>query len=343
MKCNLMNRGLCALKAIILPVMLLVSAQTGQSKYREHSWKANGATHRLGVNIPDHIYDHYKAIPRTYNYSSYVVEDAKYLTIPAVSEALANKGRSLGYTEWQTITLIINFVQNLEYRTETGEYPRYPAETLAEAGGDCEDTSILLAAMLKHLGYDCILLSPEGHMSVGLHVSGFNGQYYPYQDKPYYYIETTGKNWKLGEIPSTYAGYAEIYRLPNPDPNAQPLVFDETAPDPETEGKLYVSFYRSPRSKSDTYRNKNAYEFTLRLEGDPDQINKVKTVKYQRMHSTFAEYNSNSWIVKSARSENFASRWTGWGTAPIRVKILFNDGNEQELLIDEAPKVAAAP
>jgi hypothetical protein len=340
MKINLMNRGILALKAIVLPVILLVSAQTGQSKYREYAWKANGSDHRLGVNIPDEIYEHYKAIPRTYNYSSYILEDEEFTTVPAVAEALANKGRSLGYSEWQTINLIIAFVQYFEYRTEIGEYPRYPAETLAEGGGDCEDTAILLAAMFKHLGYDCILLSPEGHMSVGLHVTGFHGQYYPYQDKTYYYVETTGKNWKLGEIPSTYSGYAEIYRLPNPDPQAQPLAFDETAPNLETDGKLYVSFYRSPRTDKASYQNKNSYEYTLRLEGDPDKLNKVKSVKYQRMHSTFAEYNSNTWIVKNVRSENFASSWTGWGSAPIRVKIIFNDGNEQELLIDEAPKLA---
>jgi len=35
------------------------------------------------------------------------------------------------------------------YSTELQETPRYPLETLSEAGGDCEDTAILFASLLK--------------------------------------------------------------------------------------------------------------------------------------------------------------------------------------------------
>ncbi|MEL7401218.1 MAG: hypothetical protein AAFN68_11715, partial [Pseudomonadota bacterium] len=232
---------------------ILASAGSLSATLREFTWKSQGRDHQLNVNIPDAVYQHYKAKRRTYDYSRYVIEDPGYTTIPAVADALMNKARSLKYSEWQTINLIAAFVQHLDYKRETGEYPRYPAETLVEGGGDCEDTSVLLAALLNYLGYDCILLSPEGHMSVGLNITGFHGQYYPYANKQYYYIETTGKNWKLGEIPSTYQGRADIYRLPNAHPRAQALTFDEQAPDPETDGKLFVSFYRSPHAAQNQY------------------------------------------------------------------------------------------
>jgi hypothetical protein len=179
-------------------------------------------------------------------------------------------------------------------------------------------------------------------MSVGLNVAGFHGQYYPYEGKRYYYIETTGKNWKVGEIPSTYKGYADIYTLPNANPRAQALAFDGNAPDPEMDGKLFVSFYRSPHATENAYKSGGkAYEFTLRLEGDPSQLNRVKQVHYKRMHHTFPEYKNSTWLVKTSRSQQFASVWTGWGTAPVKLKIFFTDGSVKELYIDESPTVAS--
>lgn len=51
-----------------------------------------------------------------------------------------------------------------------GEYPKYPVETLVE-GGDCEDKSILLAAILRAMGYRTALLvfsGNPGHIAVGV-------------------------------------------------------------------------------------------------------------------------------------------------------------------------------
>ena len=110
-----------------------------------------------------------------------------------------------------------------------------------------------------------------------------------------------------------------------------------TAPD----GKLFVSFYRSPHAKQNVYKSgTKAYEFTLRLEGDPKQLGRVKQVHYKRMYHTFPEYKNNTWLVKTSRQNHFASVWTGWGNSPVKVKIFFNDGSVKELYIDESPTVA---
>jgi hypothetical protein len=52
-------------------------------------------------------------------------------------------------SEEEFIRTIWNIVGQMTlYSSEIGETPRFPLETLMAGGGDCEDTSILLASML---------------------------------------------------------------------------------------------------------------------------------------------------------------------------------------------------
>jgi len=62
-------------------------------------------------------------------------------------------------TSRETIDFVGSFVQQLPYTSDRvttpyDEYPRFPLETLYEKGGDCEDTAILAATILKEMGYD---------------------------------------------------------------------------------------------------------------------------------------------------------------------------------------------
>lgn len=45
------------------------------------------------------------------------------------------------------------------------EWPRYPIETLATGYGDCEDTAILFASLIRTLGYGAWLAEVPGHMA----------------------------------------------------------------------------------------------------------------------------------------------------------------------------------
>lgn len=49
---------------------------------------------------------------------------------------------------------IYNYVKAIvPYKEETGDYPRFPLETLYYHGGDCEDSAMTVAALLKLAGY----------------------------------------------------------------------------------------------------------------------------------------------------------------------------------------------
>ena len=84
------------------------------------------------------------------------------------------------------------------------EYPKYPIETLFDQGGDCEDSAVLLAKMLKLLGYGAVLLVSEDHMAVGLQTSS-NGNL-SLDGIQYYYIETTEPGWRIGDVPNDMVG-----------------------------------------------------------------------------------------------------------------------------------------
>ncbi|MEM7036222.1 MAG: hypothetical protein AAF570_04510 [Bacteroidota bacterium] len=171
--------------ALFLGHLPLLLAADGADRYFEldFSWKYKGKPHTMEVKLPETTYEHYRSKRRDYKYGSYVLETAGNKIIPPLAKGLADKGKALGLNQFETAEFIINFVQSLKYLKETGEYPRYPVETLVDGGGDCEDTAILLAAILDELEYDCVLLSPPRHMAVGLVVDGYSGQHFTYEGK----------------------------------------------------------------------------------------------------------------------------------------------------------------
>ena len=105
------------------------------------------------------------------------------------------------------VDFVLSFVQSLPYTLDdvtTGydEFRRYAIETLIEGGGDCEDTTILVAAILRGLNESVALIFTPGHIALG--VSGnFTGSAITYGDTKYYYCETTGTGWTVGDVPAS--------------------------------------------------------------------------------------------------------------------------------------------
>ncbi len=132
-------------------------------------------------------------------------EDDAYLIELALM--INETAQDAGFTERETVNFVIAFVQSLPYAADNvsipgNDYPKYPIETLFERGGDCEDTSILAAALLDQMGYDValLILYNANHCAVGIAIDS-SGSYYEYEGTQYYYIETTGEGWSIGEIP----------------------------------------------------------------------------------------------------------------------------------------------
>lgn len=113
------------------------------------------------------------------------------------SEREANRMDPDEYAE-----LLAVFVQSIPYETQDEASPRFPVETFVEGIGDCDDKSLLLAALLSREGYLTALLyfEPERHMAVGIGCPGTG-----YQDSGYAYVETTNVTL-VGNAPRELAG-----------------------------------------------------------------------------------------------------------------------------------------
>src|SRR3989344_3261158 len=162
--------------------------------------------HVAGFELIVHsdYFDYYKNMERTSSHgNNYIHANEPYIQklITFLRERATSKGTSL-------MDEIITFVHELDYVYDTtlgfNEYPKYPVETLVEHTGDCEDTSILMASLLRGAGYGVVLLNPPGHMAVGVKCN-FNYGFVTYNGDKYCYVETTSHhNWKVGEIPEDY-------------------------------------------------------------------------------------------------------------------------------------------
>ena len=201
----------------------------GVTVTEHYEWSYLGVVWKWDLPMPVSLYVHYLEKPRPKLGSQYVElakdpEDDTF--IDKIIQNINNADRQRGFTEVQKLNFVTSFVQSLPYTedivtTSYDEYPRYPVETLFDRGGDCEDTSILAAAILDKMGYDValLLLRKAQHMAVGISLPAAYGSYYEYQGKKYYYLETTGDGWQIGQFPPdiTERG-AEIYPLRNSIP-----------------------------------------------------------------------------------------------------------------------------
>ncbi len=185
------------------------------SFHMSYSWSYGGLSWSMTLDVPGSIYYYYKGLERTTNYDTYVTDTDS--TIMNIASLFSQKAQSQGYNSYQTVSFVMAFVQSLPYTSDsetTGydDYARYPIETLVDNGGDCEDTAILLAAMVQAdpINIDAVLfLLPYDyptHMATGIWGTGLPGSYVTYGGRDYYYCETTGDGWSIGQLPSTFAG-----------------------------------------------------------------------------------------------------------------------------------------
>ncbi|APX95984.1 hypothetical protein BB347_04760 [Natronorubrum daqingense] len=122
------------------------------------------------------------------------------------------------HDDTEMLLMMVRFVQSLPYVLDEqsvgfDDYTRFPSETLVDVEGDCIDTSVLLASLLKAWGHDTALIfylpsnpNEAGHAAVGL---AFADEDQPIIAEPfeesgshYHYIETTDR-WDIGDVPSS--------------------------------------------------------------------------------------------------------------------------------------------
>jgi hypothetical protein len=205
----------------------VVTAQTpdqSQDYNREFAWNYGGNHWTWNLSIPVALYDAYKAVPdstRTRNgpsgYDMMITTKDSY--IESLSEKLNETATQLGYGSYDKINFVLAFVQSITYSSDfntTGyeEYPRFPIESLVDQTGDCDCKAIFFAALTLTMGYGTVFINPTDHLAVGVLGNDLHGTYWTYKNQTYYYAETTGTGFKIGDLPDEFKGQsAYIYPI----------------------------------------------------------------------------------------------------------------------------------
>lgn len=281
-----------------------ISADSTSYYNMSYSWSYKGSKWTWTSSIPKSLYDYYKQQPhnRQSDYAEYALSDYDRTYLKSLVKSFNDAGTRSGYSEYDDVMNVVCFVQSLPYTSDkvtTGydEYPRYPIETLVDNGGDCEDTAILTAAILNEMGYGVVLLEYPGHMAVGVKCSDYYpGTYYEYQGSKYYYLETTGDNWEIGQVPSEFKNSQAIIRpmvqIPRMDMN-----FNTTV----TSDNFYVYYHVHCSIENDgpgTANNATVYIAALALSQGDNRV----------------------WIPDSKISlGDFKEGSSGWAEATVKV------------------------
>ena len=78
-----------------------------------------------------------------------------------------------------------------------------PTEFLTTLKGDCDTRTLLLYTIFKHYKYNVAIINSDfyGHSMLGLQLKNVQGAYKSVQGKRYYFWETTGKGFNIGQLP----------------------------------------------------------------------------------------------------------------------------------------------
>ena len=175
------------------------------------------------LDLPMSRYNYYREKTRPVVYFDYAKMSADPQDddiIEAIIRNVRDTAAVKGMDRKDMLGLVLSFVQSIGYSediasTYRNEYPRSPVETLFERQGDCEDTSILAAAILTRMDFDVSLLLFEkfDHMGVGVNDPLIEyGNSWIFDSKRYWYFDTTGGR-SVGWTPDEYAKTA-AYVLP---------------------------------------------------------------------------------------------------------------------------------
>ncbi|MCD4652085.1 MAG: hypothetical protein K8S56_09930 [Candidatus Cloacimonetes bacterium] len=207
------------LKFLLLCMIAIPLQVYGESVKRDYSWRFGGKSWWLSLTMDTDDYAFFKERTRYRDYDLFASDPFDDEFITDIVNSIESSAKKHNTSKSELPYLIISFVQSMPYTEDSvssgfDEFPRYPYETLYDNGGDCEDTAILVAALLYEMGYDVVLLKLPLHIAVGIRGKNVSGTYFKHDGKKYYYLETTGKHWKLGKVPDEYKNAVpEIVRI----------------------------------------------------------------------------------------------------------------------------------
>ncbi len=116
----------------------------------------------------------------------------------SISQMLSRGCEGKAYCE---VDRAYRYVLNIPYKESTQS--RTPSDVINQNGGDCDEKAFLLASLLLHRGYPCVLVTTKDHGFLAVHLEDPEVALEPLsylliEGKKYYFAETTGTAGSIG-------------------------------------------------------------------------------------------------------------------------------------------------
>ena len=120
----------------------------------QHEIRTDNRVARLQITIPRARYRRVTDAEHSFSETFAAARSQSYLTPVMAEIARRTPDRASAIRAAQSLTARITYISD-EASTGEFEYVRYPAETLVDECGDCEDKAILLAGLLSRSPLNC--------------------------------------------------------------------------------------------------------------------------------------------------------------------------------------------
>lgn len=183
-----------------------------------YSWKLleNNKSYKMTLDIDMNKYKYYHSLKRkslieSGYFKSYLMDEYNLQLAKRISNLFLTIQEECNFSTLQLVNEVAHFVHTLcTYETDKDyngsiEYPKYLIETLIDEKGDCEDTTIFIASIVKEMGFDTVFFLYDDHIMVGvLGGEGVTGDCVTVGDKNYFCLETTAEGYTIGVMPDEY-------------------------------------------------------------------------------------------------------------------------------------------
>lgn len=187
----------------------------GRKVSKTLNWEYKGEQHSVEAYLPIDVSDYYEKKTRTQHtfdsqhYLPFIhSNDIGIERLAAELKAIIDANGSWDY--YDEVMFVVSMVQQMRYAKSAiagfDLTTKYPMQTIITGRGDCEDTSVLAAALLKKLEYDVKLVQLEvdgrkSHLGIGVWANGVKGTSWEKGGRTFYYVETTRPEHEFGELP----------------------------------------------------------------------------------------------------------------------------------------------
>jgi hypothetical protein len=124
-----------------------------------------------------------------------------------------DEAKKQGWSSYDLAANVMKFIQKIPYerpynivkdKTKASNILDYftPNEIAYYDKGDCDTKSMFMIMILRQLGFDAVIYYSFGysHAMAGININSA-GTYTTYNNKKYYFIESTYPGWKIGDLP----------------------------------------------------------------------------------------------------------------------------------------------